>query len=180
MQYQYIPGEPDAVVWLDNQGNSGVIRAHDVELWAAYQQWLADGNEPSSMLPPDTRSIDELRAAAAVAVNDQVEAALAPLTQQYARVERESWPEQCVEARAWLVDEQAPTPLIDAITGPVSATDKQGFCQLILSNAAAYKASVGAVIAWRRSLTQWIAAQTEREPLLQFAPCYPEVPSASE
>jgi hypothetical protein len=50
----------------------------------------------AAMTHADTRSIDELRASTLLA------STLAPITSQYPRAEIDSWPEQCLEARAWL------------------------------------------------------------------------------
>lgn len=178
MKYLQIPGDDQAVIWQDDDGNSGVIRETD-EGWVQYQQWLAAGHSPESTVPADSRSLKDLRDAALLEINRQADTALEPITRQYPRSEIDSWPEQCLEARAWLSSPAAPTPLIDAIAGTLSPEAKAVFCQVILAKADAYKAAAGAVIAWRRAVTSWVDAQTERAPLLSFTPQFPEVPHAS-
>lgn len=179
MMYFELPGEPEATIWRDALGNSGVMRAGD-DGWADYQLWLAAGNEPVSATPEDPRAVGELQDAALQEINRQAEAALAPITRQYPRGEMETWSEQCQEARAWLLAPATPTPLLDAIAGPQALEAKTALCQAVLAKADAYKVAAGAVIRWRRAVTRWVDAQTEREALLGWVPQYPEVPHAPQ
>lgn len=178
MNYLQIPGEPDCIIWQDELGNSGVIRIGD-PMWDTYQEWLLAGNALGSMSPLDARSLDQLRAFAIAAINATADAALEPITSQYPRTEIDSWPEQCLEARAWLTDPNSSTPLLDAIAGNLRPEQKKVFCLIILGKAETYKVAVGSVIAWRRVCTLWVENQTDRERLMSFSPQYAEVPDAS-
>lgn len=178
MKYIQIPGDPNAVAWQDNEGNSGIIRQGD-EGWEAYRLWLSEGNTLVSLAPEDSRSLEELRQAALMEVNASADVAMLPITTQYPRAEIDSWPEQCTEARGWMVAPQTETLLIDTITGPVDEADKRAFCERLLAKVNDYKLAIGTVIAWRREVTGWVLIQTDRNLLINFVPKFPEVPSAS-
>ncbi|TPG76300.1 hypothetical protein [Pseudomonas arsenicoxydans] len=177
MQYLEITGEPGAVICRDEVGNSGVIR-QDETGWADYQAWLSAGHELASMAPIDRRSLEELRISAIATVHTLADVTLRPITSRYPRTEIDSWPEQCIEARAWLTNDSAHTPLLDAIAGGVPNETIEALCLNILSKADGYKAAVGSVIAWRRAWTKWIEAQADLKELIDFAPQFPEVPDA--
>jgi hypothetical protein len=176
MQYQLIAGEPDCVIWLDDKGNSGVIRPGN-DGWDAYQAFLSAGGVTCGVEPAQLTSLDELKAAAFQMINAEADTALVPLTSQYPRGEIDSWPEQCIEARAWLQDQSQPTPLVDAIEPGMDTAYKELFCHAILDKAEAYKVSVGAVIAWRRAVSFWVDEQNDMSALLTFEPHFPEVPA---
>lgn len=175
MKYLQILDDQNAVIWQDEDGNSGVINQAAPE-WEAYLKWCADGNNPESMTPADTRSIEDLRIGALQAINASADSTLAPITSQYPRAEIDSWPEQCAESRSWLASSSVHTPLLDAIAGDLDDASKEHLCLNILGKADAYKAAVGAVIAWRRTLTTWVEEQAGREQLISFEPQFPEVP----
>ena len=129
-----------------------------------------------SIEPKDSRPLEELRRVTLMAINASIDQAMQPMTNLYPRADIDSWAEQSSEVRAWLNDQNASTPLIDAITGPLDATAKQAFCDSVLARVAAFNAAIGAAIAWRRAMTVWVSAQTDRDTLIGFTPMYPEVP----
>lgn len=176
MQYQVIAGEPDAVIWLDETGSSGVVREGQPG-WSDYEAFLAAGGIAEPGEPNVLPSLDEARAAAFHLINAQADNALTPLTSLYPRGEIDSWPEQCIEARAWLENPEEPTPLVDAIEPNMDAAYKELFCHAILDKAEAYKVSVGAVIAWRRAASFWVEEQHDITKLLAYEPRFPEVPA---
>ncbi|MFL1552511.1 hypothetical protein ACI77I_26080 [Pseudomonas sp. D47] len=178
MNYFEIPGEPDAALWQKSDGNSGVVR-EGLNGWNDYLHWLAAGNTLASLVPADTRSLDELRVDALGLINIAADQALEPITRLYPRAEIDTWPEQCKEAQAWLSDTMASAPLIDAICGPQRMAEKRELCETILSKAITYREAVGAVIGWRRAITSWVEAQSEPALLISFTPRCPEVPDAS-
>ena len=175
MKYIQIPDDSDAVIWQGEEGSSGVTREGEPG-WAEFQEWLSAGNKPEPMIPADSRPIGELQISAIAAIIVAADTALQPITSQYPRSEIDSWPEQCLEARAWLQSPTASTPLLDSIAGEVSKAEMEALCLNIVGKADEYKAAVGAVIAWRRVCTAWVEVQNEREHLMGFAPQFPEVP----
>jgi hypothetical protein len=177
MNYLQLPDDETVIIWQDEKGNAGVIR-EGAEGWADYQQWLAAGNSPTTTASPPY-SLDELITRAKDAIKEHADWVMLPISSQYPRAEIDSWPEQCLEARAWLADHSAETQLIDGITGPVSDAVKAEFCAGILDKMATYKSAAGAVIAWRRAVSEWVEAQTDVEQLQNFVPHFPEVPHAS-
>lgn len=175
MQYTQIPGDTTAIIWQDKAGNSGVIRDGD-PLWSDYQEWLAAGNTLEPLTFGDDRSLDELRTAAFANINVAADSAMLPLSSQYPRCEIDSWPEQCKEARAWLAKSSVPTPLLDAIGADADDEQKRQLSDAILSKSETYKIAVGAVIAWRRAMTDFVATVEDRDVLMLFRPNYPELP----
>lgn len=111
----------------------------------------------------DVRTLDDLRSAALSLVNIAADKALLPLTSRYPSTEIQSWTEQAHEAMAWLTDNTVSTPLLDSIA---AGADKMALCQGIVANAAVYKAAVGKVIAWRRSMAVRVQALSTREALI--------------
>lgn len=138
---------------------------------------VVDG-APALVAYTDERSLDELRDEALFAVYAAADAALHPITCQYPRAEIDSWTEQCLEAREWLANTSAHTPLLAAIAGRVNSEGMEALCLSVLSKADTYKSQVGSVIAWRRANTDWIGAQTDPARLRDFVPSFPEVPDA--
>lgn len=176
MRYK-IPPVPGAIILIDDDGNSFFIHEGEPQ-WNDYLAWQAAGGQPETMGSVPVLSMDELRAGALMAINSAADAALFPITGSYPRAEIDSWPEQCGEARAWLIDVRASTPLLDAVLGH-DLSDKATFCQGLLTKADAYKLAAGTVINWRRAVTAWVESVSDTDALLQWQPQFPEVPHAT-
>lgn len=71
---------------------------------------------------------------------------LAGLVSEYAREERETWPTQVAEARAYLDDDAADVPFISALA-QARGMSLSDFAGLILEKESAYKSAVSAVLA---------------------------------
>lgn len=170
MQFQTIPGQPDIVMWITEQG-SGIAREGDPE-WDIYQEFLAGGNTPS-MLPQATMTLEQ----AHILVRDEAERVLENYRSTYPAVELESWPQQVAESAAWLADPATSTPLLTAILQPDE--DLQALCEKVLLRATAYRQTVADVIRWRRSASQTITTQFEQGTVTSLSIQYPEAPHAS-
>ncbi|WGV98821.1 hypothetical protein QF117_10665 [Vibrio sp. YMD68] len=107
----------------------------------------------------------------------EVERALAPLSDQYPRSEIDSWPVQTQEAKAYLLDKAAPTPMVDTILA--QGENKQRFCETLVAKATAYSEQVGPVIRWRRAVSQFIEFASAEE-LAHYTPQFPTVPGGND
>ncbi len=87
------------------------------------------------------------------------ERAVGVLIASYPQVERESWAQQEKEARAYIADSTAVTPLIDAISAARGVT-KDALAQKIVVKADTFASAVGALIGKRQALEDAINAAT--------------------
>jgi hypothetical protein len=176
MRYWTIPGEIDAVVWLDDAGNSGVIRSADTTAWADYLAWQHAGNAPAPMANEVEPTLEQARTVAATRLNAAVDREMVPLLMRYPMLEVASWPPQLAAAQAWLADPSTPTPMIDAM---LAGRDKAELCEAIVAHGEAYAVRTGQVLGWRYQCSAWIDACEDVEALTNWPPTYPDVPDAT-
>lgn len=103
----------------------------------------------------------DAKAAKQVEINNSAKAALSSITQQYTREEIDSWATQEAEANAYIADNAALTPLIDAMAGNRPSVDKPTLVSRILANSANYKMVSGAVIGKKHALEDNLNALDE-------------------
>jgi len=72
--------------------------------------------------------------------------ALSTLEAAYPQKERDTWPQQVTEARAYIADNMAATPLIDAMLTTKPNTTKAELVGKIMTNYTNYSALVGAAL----------------------------------
>ena len=101
----------------------------------------ADAPEPS--VPVESLE------AAITRINEEFEAEMKAISSQYPPTEREGWKRQEDEARAFLADPLAPTPLLDSLISE-SGEDKNDIVQNIMDKVAAYSAFYGAALGRKR------------------------------
>lgn len=108
-------------------------------------------------------TLDDLKAAKIVELNAACEAELSVLRAKYPESEVLSWDKQESEARAWVADNNAPTPLVD-IMAAERQMDHAELIDRIIQKADQYTAMVGQVVGKRQWLEDQVAlAQTEAE-----------------
>lgn len=177
MRYHTLYREDDAVVWVEADGSSGVIRATDMDAWADYTAWRAAGHVATPFGqdgPPMT--LAQARDTATGRLNREVDALFATVLHAYPAAEAALWPEQLVEARAWTIDPGTATPLLDGIRAEQPLPD---LVASVLVRAEDYHRRAGPVIAWRRACSDWIVQCEDIDALLAWLPYYPEVPGAT-
>jgi len=91
-------------------------------------------------------------------INTAASAALASITNQYTRMEIDSWPTQEAEALTWQADNTAITPLLDGMVANRAGMDKPTLVAKVLGNAAVFKAISGAVIGKKQGYEDQVAA----------------------
>ena len=135
--------------------NNGVIRLLDSAFvpadpanrdWQEYQNWIAAGNAPAP-----AQSADEAKASALAAINTACENAIAAIQASYPASEVLSWPKQEAEARAYVADPGAATPLLDALA-EARGIDKAELSRRVILKADAFAQYSGAVIGKRQGL----------------------------
>lgn len=171
MQYQVLPDDPHAVLWMSEHG-SGIAREGDPQ-WDEYQQFLTKGGELVQLTAEPITLLVALEM-----VNREVDRVGAAIGAGYTQQERDSWPTQAIEATAWLANPDTPTPLINALQLPYE--DKTALCQNIVAHYQAYTEQTGELIMWRRIAAAAIEAYfASGRPITALTVHYPEVPYAS-
>lgn len=82
-------------------------------------------------------------------VGQEFERAAGELTTRWTATERDTFGVQLAEAQAWLADETAATPMLDALLLPEE--DKATLCQTVTAHAAALKSDLGRLIGAKRA-----------------------------
>lgn len=91
--------------------NAHIPQAEGNRDWVEYQQWVAEGNEPE---PMPAIALNDARAKRLEDNNASYEAATSAITADYPQSEKDTWPTQDKEIKAWQADpEHASTPWID-------------------------------------------------------------------
>ncbi|GAL31234.1 hypothetical protein JCM19239_1358 [Vibrio variabilis] len=150
---------------------------HNSELYSedCRQEYLEVEAQFAEQITPSEEPMNVRRQAAIRATHAEVERVLAPIRDAYPSSEIDSWPIQVNEARAYLADNAAVTPTIDAI---VSDEDKRAFCEGLIAKADDYATQVGRTIAWRRAVHTFIG-QASSQALNDFTPTFPILPGAT-
>ncbi len=106
--------------------------------------------------------LDELKAAKNAEINAACESAIAAIRAGYPESEVLSWPKQEAEARAFVADAAAATPLLDALAA-ARDIDKAELAARVIAKADAFAAISGALIGNRQKLEDQLAAATTAE-----------------
>jgi hypothetical protein len=91
--------------------------------------------------PPELTREDQVRE-----IRAEYDAAVAQLEAMYYVKERETWPQQVTEARAYTADPDAITPLLDAMLIQRAPETKQELVVRVMTNYALYSQAVGAAL----------------------------------
>ncbi len=119
----------------------------DAELQAMHDAWHADAER----LATEAAQLQEAIVRAGGARR------LAALAGDYAPAERETWDTQQREARAWLADNAAPTPMLSAIAAGrgIALAD---LVAKVMANVEAFEAASGAILGQQQALLDALAA----------------------
>lgn len=112
----------------------------------AFQEWLDAGNTPDpAETPVDAKS------SALAAINAACEKAIAAIQASYPASEVLSWTKQEAEARSYVADPGATTPLLDALA-EARGIDKPELARRVILKADAFAQYSGTVIGKRQGL----------------------------
>lgn len=123
--------------------------------WSAGPGWRYDGQE---FLPP-IQSLDEFKIAATATIESAYAVAIGVIADKYPATERDSWAKQEMEARAYVANAAAPTPILTAIAAERGMTVADLAASVIIK-ADSYALYAGAQIGRRRARLDAIAAAT--------------------
>lgn len=168
MRYQYVAGQPDVILWMQGD-DSGIITDGNAG-WPEYQAWLSAGNVPE---PPPEQWVTQETAMAMV--DREFELACSPLRGSYPQAEIDSWAQQAAEAKAFIANPTAQTPLLDGLMLPWE--EKESFCCDVIERADAYSAAMGEILMWRRIAVAAVEAMFADGPRARFHVQYPSIPS---
>jgi len=103
--------------------------------------------------------LESARTQTAARINQGYAAAINVIAKDYPETERDSWPKQEAEARAWVANNTTATPLLSAIAA-ARGTTLADICARVTANADAYAVYAGGVIGKRQARMLRLAATT--------------------
>lgn len=126
--------------------------------YADYLAWLAQGNTPEPF-ETEVERFARLKREKLVEVNSAYEVALSAVKNGYPPSEILSWDKQEKEARAYLANNAAPTPFVDALANE-RQIDKAELVSRIMAKVNAAEVYIGTQTGKRQRLEDQIAAAT--------------------
>lgn len=119
---------------------------------------------PEEAADIDARKADksEFRGALLHQINIECDRIIGSLVAVYPRFEIDTFPRQDIEARAFLIDPDSATPLLDALSDN-RGIDKAELAGKIIENSDAYSAYAGAVIGYRQKLEIAVNASSDSD-----------------
>lgn len=121
--------------------------------------------------PPAPPSLEEVKAARLAEVNAAYDEAVSALVDTYPDAELLTFDKQEAEARAWLADISARTPLIDALAAG-RGMDKAELVSRIIAKAEAFATTTGYLTGQRQRFEDLIDAATTAEEVESIVPEY--------
>ena len=142
----------------DNQPDGDVVTAFQTASVAQDGLWYRD-YDVREFTPEE---LDDYQSNAVRSVNDHYNNLVNSLADDYPDYEKETWPNQESEARAWVVAQVTPTPVIDIIIAANGST-KEDHCSHVISKADAYRAMAADYVGKRHVTVAAIRAATSRK-----------------
>ena len=134
-------------------------------------QWTWDGEKP--VIKPECFEewIGGIKARKLAEVNAAYTAAIAALTPTYPDDERFTFDKQEAEARAWLADNSAPTPFVDALAAG-RHMDKAELVARIIAKADAFALASGSLTGQRQRYEDMLDAASTLADVAAIVPVY--------
>jgi hypothetical protein len=145
--------------WIDSAHNDdtvkilpdGAIALTDEQWESRFQLKLVNGDLTFATLTPLSLSVEEMINNRLDNINYQCEQTISIISSSYPASEVLSWPKQENEARAWLADNAATTPLIDALSS-ARGVGKADLVGRIIEKANLFAQVSGQLIGQRQAL----------------------------
>jgi len=145
-----------ALEWIENTGHVEYYEGPNTDLDSITDfQSFIDLWTAAAPPAPEPPTPADLKAAAHARINAAYGIAVNMLTAGYPENEIASWPKQETEARAWMIDNTAPTPWIDS-AATARGMPKPDFIALVIANADALAPLHGALSGKRQYLRDQI------------------------
>ncbi len=147
--YSTVNGEPLQVVDLGIAPDESTFTATERQPFEYWVEGAWVKNEDEALAVAKGAKLLEIKTAA--------DNALTAITKYYPEKEQLSWDKQEAEARAFVADENALTPLVDSIAA-ARDYDKLALCNMIIGNADTFATVSGAVFGKRQVFTEQLVA----------------------
>lgn len=112
--------------------------------------------EVATLLAP-VLSVVQHKAISEAGIRAEGSRRLAALAAPYLPAERETWPTQQAEARAWSIDPAAPTPMLSAMAAARGIT-RADIVAKVLENVALFEAASGDILGQQQALLDALVA----------------------
>lgn len=146
---EYVDENKDRVIVRATSGLRLMPWPAEGDFAALVNEWIDAGN--TIVEAPAIDPLDDAKRAACDRVCAAYEAEMSRITSQYSEAERLTWDKQEVEARAFIADPAATTPLLDAISS-ARGLDKPELAVRVIALADAWTLSIGTATGKRQAL----------------------------
>ena len=164
LEYGHIPNPLDKTLTFS-------IRQKYASRWKDIDAYAKEHPELVTEEGPAIHSIAEQKASKLAEINAAYEDAVSRFVTTYPEIERLTFDKQEAEARAWLADISARTPLIDALAAG-RGMDKAELVRRIIAKAEAFATATGYLTGQRQRFEDLIDAATTAEEVESIVPEY--------
>lgn len=134
-------------------------------------QWTWDGEKPVIKTEYRDEWLGGIKSRKLDEINDAYQQAIATLTPTYPDDERLTFDKQEAEARAWLADNSAPTPFVDALAAG-RQMDKAELVSRIIAKADAFALASGSLTGQRQRYEDMLDAAETADAVAAIVPQY--------
>lgn len=134
-------------------------------------QWTWDGTQPVIKTEYRDEWLGGIKARKLTEINDAYQVAIATLTPTYPDDERLTFDKQEQEARAWLADNSAPTPFVDALAAG-RQMEKAELVSRIIAKADAFALASGSLTGQRQRYEDMLDVAKTADAVAAIVPQY--------
>lgn len=134
-------------------------------------QWTWDGTKPVIKPEYNDEWLGGIKSRKLTEINDAYQQAIATLTPTYPDDERLTFDKQEAEARAWLADNSAPTPFVDALAAG-RQMDKAELVSRIIAKADAFALASGSLTGQRQRYEDMLDVAETADAVAAIVPQY--------
>lgn len=151
--------------------NAAAVTVDDLPPDFVPWQWTWDGEKP--VIKPEYHDewLGGIKSRKLAEINDAYQQAIATLTPTYPDDERLTFDKQEAEARAWLADNSAPTPFVDALAAG-RQMDKAELVSRIIAKADAFALASGSLTGQRQRYEDMLDAAETADAVAAIVPQY--------
>ena len=154
-----------------NYTNADCVAVKELPMYMAAGKWTYIDGQLSPLPEYEAATLPTARSGKLAEVNAAYTAAIAALTPTYPDDERFTFDKQEAEARAWLADNSAPTPFVDALAAG-RHMDKAELVARIIAKADAFALASGSLTGQRQRYEDMLDAATTLTDVAAVVPVY--------